>query len=74
MEGLFRLQQVMTLQRKREKVPQLRSIKGVVLMNEGQRAELLWANGIYKERPITTDKQALGLCILARNYDQFQVK
>lgn len=48
MEGLFRLQQVMTLQRKREKAPQVRSLKGVVQLQNDERAEILWANGVFK--------------------------
>jgi hypothetical protein len=48
MEGLFQLQQVMTLQRKREKAPQVRSLKGVVQLQNDERAEILWANGVFK--------------------------
>ena len=74
MEGLFRLQEVMTLQRKREKVTQLRSIKGIVLLKDEQRTEILWANGVFKERPAPTGQQTLGICVLARNYDQLELK
>jgi hypothetical protein len=45
MEGLFRLQQVMTVQRKREKAPHLRSLKGVAQLQNDEKVELLWANG-----------------------------
>jgi hypothetical protein len=70
MEGLFRLHQVMALQRKREKAPQVRSLKGIVQVQNEERAEILWANGIFKERVVpASERQTLGFCVLARNYD-----
>lgn len=65
----------MTVYRKREKAPQLRSLKGVVQLQNDERAEILWANGVFKERVIPNNTQkTLGFCVLARNYDEFQVK
>jgi hypothetical protein len=74
MEGLFKLQEVMTVQRKKEKAPQIRSLKGVIQLQNDEKAEILWANGIFKERVVSNTIQNLGLCVLARNYDKFQVK
>jgi hypothetical protein len=74
MEGLFKLQEVMTIQRKREKAPQIRSLKGVVQLQNDEKAEILWANNIFKERVVTKTNQNLGLCVFAKNYDNFQVK
>jgi hypothetical protein len=75
MEGLFRLQEVMSVQRKREKTPQVRSLKGMAQLQNDERAELLWANGVFKERVVpATAAQTLGFCVFARNYDEFQLK
>lgn len=74
MEGLFKLQEVMTIQRKREKAPQIRSLKGIVQLQNDEKAEILWANNIFKERVVSNTNQNLGLCVLAKNYDSFQVK
>lgn len=74
MEGLFKLQEVMTVQRKKEKAAQIRSLKGVIQLQNDEKAEILWASGIFKERVVSGTSQNLGLCVLARNYDKFQVK
>ena len=74
MEGLYRLEEAMTRLRKREKVPQIRCLKGCLRSEQpDQLHELIWANADFREREVS-GKKVLGLFVMSRRFDEFQVK
>ncbi len=73
METLYYLEESLTVIRKREKVPHIRCLKGVFQLEDGQRLEIVWANGEYREVSVSKDAE-LGVFVLCRNYDQFNLK
>lgn len=54
-------------------MPQIRSLKGVARLQSDEKAEILWANHIFKEK-VVLNAENLGFCVLSKNYDEFQVK
>jgi hypothetical protein len=75
METLYKLEESITLLRKREKCPRIRCIKGAIRSGqEGEKLEILWAGQELRERQLSDNNRSLGIFIMASNYDEFQVK
>jgi len=70
MEGLYKLEESITIYKKKEKVPQIRCLKGVLQLDNKDKVEIVWANRDFRERVITDNQKNLGLFVLSRHFDQ----
>ncbi len=73
MMGLYLLEEVMTVVRRREKVPHIRSIKAVVLYRPEHNSpdaiyELNSSNGDFKFEELKGSSRPLGFFIMSRRY------
>lgn len=56
--------------KRRQKVPLIREIKGVIHVNEEKDdKEFVWANKDYKEKLIEQNSKQKGFFILSQNYN-----
>ena len=73
--GLYFLEEVMTIVRKRSKVPQIRSIKATVkTKSSGDSEEVLkeinWANSQYQVEECRDTGRQLGFSVISSRYDE----
>jgi hypothetical protein len=71
MLSLYQIEESITIVKRRQKVPLIREIKGVIHVNEEKDdKEFVWANKDYKERLIQAGSKQKGFFILSQNYDE----
>ena len=78
MMGLFQLEKIMAVVRKRMKVTQIRSIKAAARVKVGEKETVLkeinWANNQYREEVCADESRQLGFSIISRRYDEVEVR
>ena len=75
MLGLYFLEEVMAIVRRRWKVPQIRSIKATVKVKASENSkpevtEINWANSQYREDLCKDADKQLGFSIVSKRYDE----
>lgn len=65
--------------RRKEKVPQIRSLKAVLKSKEEQKEplktiEVSWSNNYFKQEILKETTRALGFSILCRRYSDLEIR
>ena len=83
MMGLYFLEEVMAVVRKRSKATQIRSIKGLIKKRkeesgkeseETELKDICWANNEFKNEETRQSERPLGFSILSIRYDEMEVR
>jgi hypothetical protein len=79
MLGLYFLEEVMTVVRRRAKAPRIRSVKGYVKVRKNENdprceefviKDIAWANDEFRENETNSMGRPFGFSILSNRYDE----